>query len=115
MFWHNNARKCGEKAKALMASAGCLTRGVCLPSLKRTGCKTELLTKDSCHVRLAGESATSRYVDQRYVLGLLEHAPGSLNPTFREILMRGLTGCGTKHPQEMPTAVVRVTRKIVEG
>jgi len=59
-------------------------------SLKRTGSNTCLLTKYSCHMRLAGESATSGYVNQRCFLLVAEYALRPLYPTFCQILMWGL-------------------------
>jgi hypothetical protein len=84
-------------------------------SLERTGSNTCLLTKYSCHVRLAGESATGGYVNQRCFLLVAEYALRSLYPTFCQILMGGLAGRCPEHSQEVPTAIVRLTCKFIQG
>src|ERR1700691_4499855 len=84
-------------------------------SLERTGSNTCLLTKYSCHVRLARESATSRYINQRCFLLVAEYALRSLDPTFRQILMRGLAGRCPEHSQEVSPAITRLTCKLIQG
>jgi hypothetical protein len=84
-------------------------------SLELSGSSTYLLTKYSCQVRLARESAPSRHINQRHFPCFEEHALRSLYPAFSKILMRGLAGCGPEHSQEVRTTVVRLSCKFIQG